>query len=243
LSGAARLSLADRANLRIERPETPSHVGGLCLVEARPLLRGDGELDRAAIRRRLELRLVRAPELRRVVRRPPPFCGPPFWVDDPDFSIERHVRAVRVESPGDEAGLLRAVELLLRSRLDRSHPLWELNVSVPAALRGAGAARDLGNAVGAMIVAVPVGEPDASHRLERIAAATRAARATQHPASVQDLMAWLAALGLSLPFTRRQRLVDSFVTNVPGPRDVLYFLGARIEAVLPLVGPAGAQAT
>ena len=121
-----RLSLADRSNLRIERPETPAHIAGLCVVEARPLLRPDGELDLATIRRRLERRLVRVPELRRVVRRPPPLCGPPLWVDDPAFSIDRHVRAARVEPPGDEASLLRSAERLLRPLLDRSRPLWEL---------------------------------------------------------------------------------------------------------------------
>jgi diacylglycerol O-acyltransferase / wax synthase len=82
-------------------------VAGLCLVEAPPLLRDDGDLDLATIRRRLEARLNRAPELRRVVRRAPPLCGPPLWVDDPDFSIERHVRGARVDPPGDEASLLR----------------------------------------------------------------------------------------------------------------------------------------
>ena len=126
MSGYARLSAADRGNLRIERPETPAHIAGLCVVEAGPLVGEDGELDLAAVRTRLERRLSRAPELRWVVRRPPPLCGPPLWVDDPDFSIARHVHAARVDPPGDEAGLLRTAELLLRPRLDRSRPLWEL---------------------------------------------------------------------------------------------------------------------
>jgi hypothetical protein len=56
---------------------------------------------------------------------------------------------------------------------------------------------------------------------------------------VQNLTAWLAAVGLARPFSRNQRLVHTFVTNMPGPHDPLYFLGARIEAVLPLVGLAG----
>ena len=38
-----RLSLSDRTNLRIERPETPAHMAGLCVVEARLLLGPDGE--------------------------------------------------------------------------------------------------------------------------------------------------------------------------------------------------------
>jgi WS/DGAT/MGAT family acyltransferase len=406
VSRYARLSLADRSNLRIERPETPAHVAGLCVVEAGPLLGEDGELDLAAIRRRLERRLVRAPELRRRVWRPPPLCGPALWVDDPAFSIDRHVHAARVDPPGDEASLLRTAEMLLRPMLDRSRPLWELwfltgladrrlgvlfvvhhavadglaaiallaslldlqpdaadpaperwrpapvpstpalladslhgragalgstlghpvrlarelasvagdiaetfrisraaprtslnailgssrqlravhldlelvraaahahegkvndvllavvsgglrdllvsrgelsagmevRVSVPASLRGAGGARELGNAVGVLVVALPVCEPEAARRVERIAAEMRVARAAQHPAYVQHLTAAMAALGLAVPFARRQRMVNTFVTNVPGPPDALYLLGARIEQVLPVVELVG----
>jgi WS/DGAT/MGAT family acyltransferase len=114
----------------------------------------------------------------------------------------------------------------------------ELKVSLPAALRRVGAARELGNEVGAKLVALPVAEADAGRRLERIAAATRAAKAAQRPAQVQGAMAVLAALGLLVPLVRRQRMVNTFVTNVPGPRDTLYLLGARVEAVLPVTGLA-----
>jgi diacylglycerol O-acyltransferase / wax synthase len=406
VSRYARLSLADRSNLRIERPETPAHVAGICVVEAGPLLDEGGDLDLATIRRRLERRLVRVPELRRVVRRPPPLCGPPLWVDDPTFSIDHHVHAVRVDPPGDEASLLRTAEILLRPLLDRSRPLWELwfltglangrlgvlfevhhavadgiaaiallgslldlepdaadppaarwspapapstpalladsvrcraavlastlghpvrmcrslasvaseiagasrgftaaprtslnalpgrsrrlravgldleraralahahggkvndvllavvsgglrellmargelapgmelRVSVPASLRGAGSARRVGNDVGVIVVPLPVAEPDAARRLERIAAATRSAKAAQHPAAVQGVTAVLAALGLAVPIARRQRLVNAFTTNVPGPSRELSLLGARVERVLPVVILAG----
>src|SRR2546429_6069870 len=121
-----RLSLADRGNLRTERPETPAHIAGLCVVEARPLLDASGALDLATIRRRLERRRDRARELRGVVPRPPPLCGPALWVDDPAFSIDRHVRAVAVDPPGDEARLLETAERLLRPTLDRTRPLWRL---------------------------------------------------------------------------------------------------------------------
>jgi len=114
----------------------------------------------------------------------------------------------------------------------------ELRVSVPANLRRSGA-RDLGNAVGAMVVGLPAGEPDAVRRLERIAAATRAAKVAQHPAYVEGSTAGLAAAGLLVPFARRQRLVNLFVTNVPGPAAALYLLGARIDRLMPIVMPAG----
>src|SRR5262252_8006127 len=88
-----RLSLADRSNFRIERPETPAHIAALCVVASAPLLTASGELDLEMIKRRLTRRLARAPMLRKIIRPTPPFCGPPLWVDDPAFSIDRHVKS------------------------------------------------------------------------------------------------------------------------------------------------------
>ncbi|MCC5581678.1 wax ester/triacylglycerol synthase family O-acyltransferase [Microtetraspora sp. AC03309] len=122
----SRLSAIDRMMLRVERPAVPQHVAGLCLVEAPPWPAAAGELDMDAIRDRLERRLVRVPELRRVLRRAPLLCGPPLWVDDPGFSIEHHVHAMPVPAPGDETALLETAERLLRDRFDRSRPLWDL---------------------------------------------------------------------------------------------------------------------
>jgi WS/DGAT/MGAT family acyltransferase len=121
-----RLSLADRSNLSIERPGTPTHIAALCVLTAAPLLGTDGALDLEMIRRRLERRLARVPMLRKIARPAPPLCGPPLWVDDPTFSIARHIKSRALAPPGDEASLLHATEALLRPLLDRAHPLWEL---------------------------------------------------------------------------------------------------------------------
>ena len=130
------------------------------------------------------------------------------------------------------------VRELLEGRGEPTEGL-ELKVTVPASLRRADAARELGNAVGGLLVSLPVGEPDAVRQLELTAAATRAAKAAQRPAYIQGLMGWLAASGLWRAVIRRQRMVNFFVTNVAGPRETLYLLGARIDEVLPITGPAG----
>jgi diacylglycerol O-acyltransferase / wax synthase len=111
---------------------------------------------------------------------------------------------------------------------------------VPAALRSAEVARgQLGNAAGALLVRLPAGEADAVQRLERIAANTRSAKAEQHPAYINGLFSWLAATRLALPMARRQRFVNFFVTNVPGPSVPLYILGARVDDIVPVLGLAG----
>lgn len=122
----ARLSAIDHMQLRTETLASPTHIGGLCVLEAGPLLDAHGELDLQMIARRLERRLARLPELRRVARMAPPLCGRPLWVDDPDFSLARHIHTVTAAAPGDAASLLDAAERLMRPLLDRSHPLWEL---------------------------------------------------------------------------------------------------------------------
>lgn len=116
----------------------------------------------------------------------------------------------------------------------------ELTTSVPATLRSAETASgELGNASGALLVRLPAGETDAIRRLERVAASTRAAKAEQHPAYINGLFSWLAASRLAVPMARRQRFVNFFVTNVPGPSVPLYVLGARIDDVVPVLGLAG----
>jgi WS/DGAT/MGAT family acyltransferase len=115
----------------------------------------------------------------------------------------------------------------------------ELVAAIPATLRSAETARGLGNAAGGLAVRLPVGEPNATKRLQSIAVATRLAKTQQHASRVQGLMDWVAATGLSQEFVKRQRMINFIVTNVPGPPTPLYVAGARIDDVMPLVGTAG----
>ncbi|HMA48017.1 MAG TPA: wax ester/triacylglycerol synthase family O-acyltransferase, partial [Frankiaceae bacterium] len=51
--------------------------------------------------------------------------GGPAWVDDPEFSLDRHVHGVRLAAPGDMRALQRFVGARIGVPLDRSRPLWE----------------------------------------------------------------------------------------------------------------------
>jgi diacylglycerol O-acyltransferase len=74
----------------------------------------------------IDRRLGGVPELRRVIFRPAPLAGPPLWIDDPAFRIDRHVTRAELPPPGDDAALLALAERLLAPRLDRSRPLWRM---------------------------------------------------------------------------------------------------------------------
>lgn len=122
----ARLTSLDLMFLRLENPAWPGHVGGLALVEGRPLLNTSGQLRLQEIRERVNRRLAHVPQLRRRLRFPGPLGGRALWVDDHQFDIRHHVHETAVEPPGGELQLLDTAATLYGKLLDRGHPLWEL---------------------------------------------------------------------------------------------------------------------
>jgi len=122
----ARLTTLDLMFLRMEDPAWPGHVGGLAVVEGRPLLTASGQLRLPEIRERVNRRLARVPQLRRRLCFPGPLGGKPLWADDHRFDIEHHVHQAAVEPPGGELQLLDAAARLYGTLLDRTRPLWEL---------------------------------------------------------------------------------------------------------------------
>jgi diacylglycerol O-acyltransferase / wax synthase len=121
-----RLSPADRMHLVFDDVRTSTHVGALLVLEGPPLLDAAGHLRLEELRLRLGRRVRRVPSLRKVLYRPGPLQGPPLWVDDAAFAVERHILHAEVPAPGGEEQLLRLVEQLLSKPLERSRPLWEL---------------------------------------------------------------------------------------------------------------------
>jgi WS/DGAT/MGAT family acyltransferase len=115
----------------------------------------------------------------------------------------------------------------------------ELTALVPTTLRAKQSVGEVGNELGLLLTKLPVGEPDTVGRLLRVAALTRAAKVEQHPGFMTDLLGVGALLGMARPFLALQRMINIFVTDVPGPPVPLYFLGAKVEEVLPIIGPGG----
>jgi hypothetical protein len=107
---------------------------------------------------------------------------------------------------------------------------------VPMSLRAADDMSSLGNHVGSINVALPVGEPDPLARLARIQSQTRAAKSDRRGAAYPFMMRALATMPgfayrlLAQSVTGRINLV---CTNVPGPAAPRYLAGARVEAIYP----------
>jgi diacylglycerol O-acyltransferase len=94
-----RLTSLDLSNLRLEKLRSPFQIGGLVILDGRPLLDDSGQLRVEEIRRRLDRRLVRLPELRRRVYYPGFLRGRALWVDDPGFDIRDHILETSVRAP------------------------------------------------------------------------------------------------------------------------------------------------
>lgn len=104
-----------------------------------------------------------------------------------------------------------------------------------------------GNAVGAILAPMGTDIEDPVERLEKITAATRASKAQLQTMSPTAIIAYTAALlapaggqvagaltGLQTPWPYTFNLC---VSNVPGPREPLYFNGSRLEATFPVSIP------
>jgi diacylglycerol O-acyltransferase / wax synthase len=120
-----QLSGLDTMFLNLEQPGAPLHVSSVIVVDPTTADPGFGyETIMDVYRNRLHL----LPPFRwRLV--PTPFgLDHPYWIDDPDFDLEYHVRRIAVPPPGDERTLADIVARIHGRPLDRSRPLWETYV-------------------------------------------------------------------------------------------------------------------
>jgi len=114
-----RLSAIDASFLHQEKQSSHMHVGALAVFEGPPPARED-------FCDHLEARLGRVPRYRQKLAFPPLETGRPFWVDDPTFNLDYHVRHSALPKPGSDDQLRQLVGRIFSQRLDRSKPLWEI---------------------------------------------------------------------------------------------------------------------
>jgi diacylglycerol O-acyltransferase / wax synthase len=114
-----RLSAIDASFLHQEKQASHMHVGALVIFEG-PAPTHD---EFAA---HIESRLAKVPRYRQRLAFPRFEMGRPFWVDDPSFNLDYHVRHSALPRPGTDEELRQLVGRIFSQRLDRSKPLWEV---------------------------------------------------------------------------------------------------------------------
>ncbi|HEY6794616.1 MAG TPA: wax ester/triacylglycerol synthase family O-acyltransferase [Kineosporiaceae bacterium] len=119
-----QLSGLDAAFLALDTPRSTGHVGGIHVVEATGP--GGSVLTLEALTDLIAERIHLVPPMRRRVVEVPLGLGQPFWVEDPDFDLEFHVRELALPAPGSVQQLAEQVARIHARTLDRSRPLWEM---------------------------------------------------------------------------------------------------------------------
>ncbi len=116
-------SMSDAEGLmwRLEKdPYLTSTFGSITILDRPP--------DFDAFRRRMNRASKLIPGLRQRVMSSPANLTPPIWVDDPDFSIDRHVRRIACPKPGKLRQVMDLATLLVADPFDRNRPLWQFTV-------------------------------------------------------------------------------------------------------------------
>jgi diacylglycerol O-acyltransferase / wax synthase len=129
-----QLTGLDAAFLALETANATGHVGGVCILDPRD---APEPLTLARLTDVLGERLPLVPVLRRKLQNVPLGLDQPYWVDDPDFDIEYHIRELALPRPGSDAQLNEQVARLHARPLDRSRPLWEIYLITGLARRRA----------------------------------------------------------------------------------------------------------
>jgi hypothetical protein len=115
---AIPLGPEDRTILAIEGPTVAGHTCKVISV-------GTGAPDVAHLRAAIAQRLPGVPQLTWKLDGDD---ADPAWVVDEAFDIDRHVTAAALDAPADAARLRDEVARRFEQRLDRSRPLWHMEV-------------------------------------------------------------------------------------------------------------------
>ena len=121
-----QLSGMDASFIYFETPNSPGHVFGVYIYD--PSTAPGGKVSFQGIVDHIETRLHISRTFRQKLVQVPLGLDHPYWIEDPHFDLEYHVRQLALPHPGDWGQLCIQVARLHSRPLDLSRPLWELYV-------------------------------------------------------------------------------------------------------------------
>ena len=119
-----QLTSLDAQFLAVESARVYGHVGSMAVYD--PTTAPGGSVEVGDICRLLGERIHQLPPFRWKLVEVPFGLDLPYWIEDPDFDLDFHIRESAVPPPGDEVQLARTVARIFARPLDRNRPLWEL---------------------------------------------------------------------------------------------------------------------
>lgn len=121
-----QLSGQDASFPYLESPRMPMHIGSINVYDQSTA--PGGAVRFKQILGTIESRLHLARAFRQRLARVPMELDYPYWIKDPSFDLEFHVRHIALPKPGDWRQLCIQTARLHARRLDLSRPLWEFYV-------------------------------------------------------------------------------------------------------------------
>jgi diacylglycerol O-acyltransferase len=121
-----QLTSLDAQFLALETPRQSGHVAGVAILD--PSTAPGGVIDAESLKHLLAERLPALPPMRWRLVEVPLGLDYPYWIDDPEFDLDFHVRELGLPAPGTDAQLAEQVARITSRLLDRARPLWELYV-------------------------------------------------------------------------------------------------------------------
>ncbi len=112
------LSGMDASFLYMEDPRTPMHVGSV--------LTFDGAIEFDEFRDMIKSRIHLVPRMMQRLVMVPLGLGKPYWIEDPDFNLDRHLQHIALPKPGDWRALRKLASRTFSVPLDRRRPLWDM---------------------------------------------------------------------------------------------------------------------
>jgi diacylglycerol O-acyltransferase len=119
-----RASSADLAFLAMDTGKVPQQFAVILILDH------PGNFNLSQLRSLISDRILALPRMRQRLINLPPAFGRPIWVDDHNFRIDRHVRAVSCRGPGDQQALLDTALSVIMEPLPRRVPLWSITLSL-----------------------------------------------------------------------------------------------------------------
>ncbi|MGB5579381.1 MAG: wax ester/triacylglycerol synthase family O-acyltransferase, partial [Woeseia sp.] len=118
-----QLSGLDSSFLYMETGATPMHIGSLSIYDQSSA--PDGHVTFKQILKFFNDRMHKARAFRQRLVRVPLSLDHPYWIEDPDFDLEFHVRHIALPKPGDWRQLCIVAARIHARPLDMRKPLWE----------------------------------------------------------------------------------------------------------------------
>ncbi|MGN6496019.1 MAG: WS/DGAT/MGAT family O-acyltransferase [Tsuneonella sp.] len=116
----------DASFVALETKNSPMHIGSLLIYN--PATAPGGFVRYKDILAFFESRLQLSRTVRQRLVRVPFDLDYPYWIEDPDFDLEYHVRHVALPKPGDWRQLCIQAARIFARPLDLTRPPWEFTI-------------------------------------------------------------------------------------------------------------------